>query len=144
MGTKSIREAVETAVTAHLTAQSFPAGTQVLPGLSLTKVDPPMVVASVEQVTANTEIPGVLGNFSAQVQVFIVSPANVADALAAHRLLAEQVYSAMADEAGLKAVFTLQGDAAMYFCTFATTEDARGEESFGTTITYDLLGVLNP
>lgn len=144
MGTKSIREAVESAVTAHLAAQGFPAGTQVLPGLSVDKVDPPMVVASVEQVGAHNEVPGVLGNFNARLMVMILSPANITGALAAHRLLAEKVYSAMADEAGLKTVFTAQGDAAMYFCTFASAEDARGEETFGTTITYDVLGVLNP
>ena len=89
MGTKSIREAVETAVTAHLAAQGFPAGTQVLPGLSVDKVDPPMVVASVEQVGAHNEVPGVLGNFNARLMVMILSPANVTGALAAHRLLAE-------------------------------------------------------
>ena len=144
MGTKSIREAVEAAVVAHLNAQGFGSTATVHAGLSIDKVDPPMVVASCEQVGPHPDVPEGYGNFSAQMTVMIVSPANVDGALAAHRALGEKVLSAMYDESGLQAIFAAQGDAAMYFCTFATSQDSRGEETFGTTLDYTILGVINP
>lgn len=144
MGAKSIREAVEAAVTAHLTAQNFPAGVQVLPGLSVNKLAPPMVVASVDSVGPHPDIPEGWGNFSATLSVSIVSPARIAGAEAFHGQLSEKAANAIADEAGLRAIFVSQGDAKMYFATFRSQEDRVGDDHFGKILTYELLGVLDP
>lgn len=144
MGAKSIREAVETAVTAHLNAQGFPSGTQVLPGLSSAKLAPPMVVASVDTVGPHPDIPEGWGNFAAVVSVSIISPARIASPEAFHAQLSEKAANAMADESGLRAVFLAQGDAKMYFATFRTSEDRVGDDHFGKILTYELLGVLDP
>jgi hypothetical protein len=144
MGVKSIREAVEAAVTAHLIAQNFPAGVQVLPGLSSNKLAPPMVVASVDTVGPHPDIPEGWGNFSATVSVAIVSPARIANAEAFHGQLSEIAANAMADEAGLRAVFVSQNDAKMYFAIFRSQEDRVGEDHFGKILSYELLGVLDP
>lgn len=144
MGTKSIREAVEAAVVAHLNAQGFGSTATVLAGMSTAIVDPPIVVASVENIGPHPDIPEGYGNFSAKVTVAIRTPANVASATTAHAAVCEKVINAMFDEAGLKAAFTTIGDAGMYFCTYSTTQDARSQETFGSDIMYDILGVINP
>lgn len=144
MGTKSIREAVETAVVAHLNAQGFGSTATVLPGMSTAKVDPPVVVAIVENIGPHPQIPEGYGNFSARMMVAVRTPANVANAEALHAAACEKVINAMFDEVALRAAFTTIGDAAMYFCTYSTTQDAKGEETFGSDLVYDILGVINP
>lgn len=144
MGAKSIREACEAAVTAHLLAQAFPAGTQVLPGLSVNKLAPPMVVASVDSVGPHPDIPEGWGNFSATVSVSVISPARITGAETFHAQLSEKAHNAMLDEAGLKSVFVSQGDARAYCVTFRTCEDRVGDDHFGKILTYELLGVLDP
>lgn len=144
MGAKSIREAVEAAVTAHLVAQNFPAGVQVLPGLSANKLAPPMIVASVDTVGPHPDIPEGWGNFSATLSIAVVSPARTTGAEAFHAQLSEKAANAIADEAGLRAVFVSQGDAKMYFAIFRSQEDRVGDDHFGKILTYELLGVLDP
>lgn len=144
MGTKSIREIVEAACVAHLGAQSIAAGTAILPGLNTALTDPPMVVASVEAVGQIPDIPQGLGNYACTLQVLVMSPSDDTGSLAAHRLLGEKVASAFADIAGLKAVFVSQGDATCYDVTLQSIDDGRGERTFGTTFTYEVLACLAP
>lgn len=144
MGTKSIREIVEAACVAHLNAQAIATGTAVLPGLNTAITDPPMVVASVESVGQIPDIPQGLGNYACTLQVLVMSPSDDTGALAAHRLLGEKVSSAFADIAGLKAVFVSQGDATCYDVTLQGIDDGRGERTFGTTFTYEVLACLAP
>jgi hypothetical protein len=144
MGTKSIREIVEAACVAHLNAQAIASGTTVLPGLNTAITDPPMVIASVESVGQITDIPQGLGNYACTLQVLVMSPSDDTGALAAHRLLGEKVSSAFDDIAGLKAVFVSQGDATCYDVTLQGIDDGRGERTFGTTFTYEVLACLAP
>jgi hypothetical protein len=144
MGTKSIREVVEAACVAHLNAQALGASVQVLAGLSVTVVDPPMVVASVEAVGQIPDIPQGLGNYSCTLQVMVLSPADETSSLADHRQRSEKVASAFADLAGVKAVFVSQGDATCYDVTLQSIDDGRGDRTFGTTYNYELLAVLAP
>lgn len=144
MGTKSIREIVEAACVAHLNAQSISAGVQILPGLNTAVVDPPFVVASVEAVGQIPDIPQGLGNYACTLQVMVMSPSDEANSLADHRALGEKVASAFADIAGLKAVFVSQGDATCYDVTLQSIDDGRGERTFGTTFSYEVLACLAP
>lgn len=129
---------------AHLGAQSIAAGTAILPGLNTALTDPPMVVASVEAVGQIPDIPQGLGNYACTLQVLVMSPSDDTGSLAAHRLLGEKVASAFADIAGLKAVFVSQGDATCYDVTLQSIDDGRGERTFGTTFTYEVLACLAP
>jgi hypothetical protein len=144
MGTKSIREIVEAACVAHLSAQGIASGTAILPGLNTAITDPPMVVASVEAVGQIPDIPQGLGNYACTLQVLVMSPSDETGSLAAHRLLGEKVASAFADIAGLKAVFSTQADASLYDVTLQSIDDGRGDRTFGTTFTYELLTCLAP
>lgn len=143
MGTKSIREIVETACVTHLGNQVL-TGYQIEPGLSVDTLNPPFVVASVEGIGNIPDIPEGLGNFAVTVTVMVMSPTDDASSLANHRAATEKVMSAFADIAGLKAVFTSAADASMYDCTFESISDGRGDRTFGTTINYRIDCVLAP
>lgn len=143
MGTKSIREIVETACTTHLSNQSLTAY-QIEPGLSLDLLNPPFVVASAESIVAMTGISQILGNFAVTVQIMIMTGTDETSSLANHRAAGEKVMSAFADIAGLKTVFTAAGDATMYDCTFQSIDDGRGERTFGTTYSFLIECVLAP
>jgi hypothetical protein len=143
MGTKSIREIVETACVTHLGNQTL-TGYQIEPGLSTDLLNPPCVVASADSINPMTGISQVLGNFAVTVSVLVMSPTDDASSLANHRGAGEKVMSAFADIAGLKTVFTSAGDATMYDCTFQSIDDGRGERTFGTTYTYLIECVLAP
>lgn len=143
MGTKSIREIVESACVTHLGNQAL-TGYQIEPGLSTDTLNPPFVVASVESIAPMADIAQVLGNFAVTVTVMVMTPTDDASSLANHRASVEKVMSAFADIAGLKAVFTAAADASMYDCTFETVSDGRGDRTFGTTLTYRIDCVLAP
>jgi hypothetical protein len=145
MGTKSIREIVEAAASAHLSAQGI-TGYQILPGMNLAIIDPPFVVASVEAVSNIPDIPEGLGNYLVTLTVQIMTPTGdpgtEATVLAAHRAVTEKVASALDDQSGLAAVFASQGDASLYDITFGTMSDGRAERYLGTTINYEVECVL--
>jgi hypothetical protein len=145
MGTKSIREIVESAAAAHMATQSL-SGYQLLPGMSLAMVDPPFVVMSVETVGNIPDIPEGLGNYLVGLTIMVMTPTGdpgtESTVLAAHRAACEKVASAFSDLAGLKAVFTTQADASLYDITFGTVADSRGDRTLGTTYTYEVECVL--
>lgn len=143
MGTKSIREIVETACTTHLGNQSLSAY-QIEPGLSIDLLNPPFVVASAESIAPMTGISQVLGNYAVTLQVMVMTPTDDANSLANHRAAGEKVMGAFDDVAGLKTVFTAAGDATMYDCTFQSIDDGRGERTFGTTYNFLIECVLAP
>lgn len=143
MGTKSIREIVESACVTHLGNQSL-TGYQIEPGISTDTLNPPFVVASVENISPMQDIAQVLGNYSVTLTVMVMTPTDDTSSLANHRAAAEKVMSAFDDVAGLKAVFTSAGDASMYDCTFESVQDGRGDRTFGTTCTFRIDCVLAP
>lgn len=143
MGTKSIREIVESACVTHLGNQGLTTY-QIEPGLSVDSLNPPFVVASAESIAPMADIAQVLGNFAVTVQVMVMTPTDDTSSLANHRAAVEKVMSAFADVDGLKSVFTAAGDASMYDSTFQAIDDGRGDRTFGTTVTYLIECVLAP
>jgi hypothetical protein len=143
MGTKSIREIVESACVTHLGDQGL-SSYQIEPGLSVDSLNPPFVVASAEAIAPMADIAQVLGNFAVTVQVMVMTPTDDTSSLANHRAAVEKVMSAFADVAGFKTVFTAAGDATLYDVTFQAIDDGRGDRTFGTTVTYLVECVLAP
>lgn len=142
MANRSIREVVESAVAAHITAQDGLTGVQILKGISVTTQDLPLIVASCESVGAMDGIAQVLGNYSCTVQLAVFTSSDETNALTVHRARAAVVDAAMQDIAGLQSKFTADGDASCYTATFQSFEDSRGDRALGTTITYSVEVVL--
>lgn len=142
MANRSIREVVESAVAAHISAQDGLTGVQILKGLSVTTQDLPLIVASCENVGAMDGIAQVLGNYSCTVQIGVFSSSDETNALTVHRARAAVVDAAMQDVAGLQSKFSADGDASCYTATFQSFEDSRGDRALGTTITYSVEVVL--
>lgn len=138
---KSIRDAVEAAITSYLADAELGEGVQIEPGMSTALLKPPIVIAAVTNVAPHPQLYFVPGNFSAQVTISIMTPAQGASAEQDHAALCEAVRAAMTDETGLKAAFTTMQDAAMYFCNYTGESPANAEEHLGTAITYEVLGV---
>lgn len=141
MSYKSIREVVETAAVAHLNDQGL-TGVQIVPGLSSDINTLPIVVAVVDNVTDVPEIAQGLGNFRCSLAVSVVTETDETNSAALHRERSEKIMSAFQDETALKAKFVSGGDATMYSCDFQSTEDGRGERTFGTTFNYRVTAVL--
>lgn len=142
MANRSIREVVESAVAAHITAQDGLTGVQILKGLSVTTQDLPVVICSCESVGAMDGIAQVLGNYSCTVQLAVFTSSDETNALTVHRARAAVLDAAMQDVSGLQAKFTTDGDASCYTATFQSFEDSRGDRALGTTITYSVDVVL--
>lgn len=142
MANRSIREVVESAVAAHISAQDGLSGVQILKGLSVTTQDLPVVICSCENVGPMDGIAQVLGNYACTVQLAVFTSSDETNALTVHRARAAVLDAAMQDVAGLKAKFTTDGDASCYTATFQSFEDSRGDRALGTTITYSVDVVL--
>lgn len=142
MANRSIREVVESAIAAHITAQEGLTGVQILKGISVTTQDLPLIVVSCEGVGPMAGIAQVLGNYSCTVQLGVFTSSDETNALALHRARAAVVDASMQDISGIKAKFTADGDASCYTATFQSFEDSRGDRALGTTITYTVDVVL--
>lgn len=142
MANRSIREVVESAVAAHISAQDGLSGVQILKGLSVTTQDLPVVICSCENVGPMDGIAQVLGNYACTVQLAVFTSSDETNALTVHRARAAVLDAAMQDVTGLKAKFTTDGDASCYTATFQSFEDSRGDRALGTTITYSVDVVL--
>jgi len=142
MANRSIREVVESAITAHISAQEGLSGVQILKGLSVTTQDLPLIVVSCENVGPMDGIAQVLGNYNCSVQIGVFTSADETDALSVQRARAAVVDASMQDIAGIKAKFTADGDASCYTATFQSFEDSRGDRALGSTITYSVDVVL--
>lgn len=142
MANRSIREVVESAIAAHITAQEGLTGVQVLKGLSVTTQDLPLIVISCESAGPMSGIAQVLGNYTCTVQVGVFTSSDETNALSVHRARSAIVDASMQDIAGIKAKFNADGDASCYTATFQSFEDSRGDRALGTTITYSVDVVL--
>jgi hypothetical protein len=142
MANRSIREVVESAIAAHITAQDGLTGVQILKGLSVTTQDLPLIVVSCESVGPMDGIAQVLGNYACTVQIGVFTSSDESTALTVHRARAAVVDAAMQDVAGIQSKFTADGDATCYTATFQSFEDSRGDRALGTTITYMVEVVL--
>lgn len=142
MGTKSVREIVETAVRAHLAAQTELAGVNIYKGIEVSVESLPTIVVNCNAVGNPPDLPEGLGNYSCTVVLELYTSADAANALTNHRDRSAGMLGAMQELTALKAVFTSQGDATLYDCTFQSVDDGKGDRALGTMATFNLLIVL--
>ena len=142
MGTKSIREIVESAVRAHLVAQTELAGVNVYKGIEVSTEQLPALVVNCSSVANPPDLPEGLGNYACKVTLELYTSADASTALASHRDRSAAMLGAMQDLTALKAVFTSQGDATLYDATPDTVDDGKGDRALGTMASFDLLVVL--
>ena len=142
MGTKSVREIIESALRAQLVAQTELTGVNVYKGLEVAVDALPAIVVSCESVGSPPDLNDNLGNFLCTVNVAIYSSADESTALSVHRDRQAATMGAMQDVSGIKSLFTSQGDATCYDVTFTGLEDGRGDRSLGTMLSYSVLIVL--
>lgn len=142
MGTKSIREIVESALVAHLAAQTELAGTNIEKGIEVDVQALPTVIVSCEGVGNMAELPEGLGNYLCNVQVGVFTSADATSALSGHRDRCAAVLGALQDVAGIKAVFASQGDATCYDISYQSHDDNRGDRALGMMAVYSVAAVL--
>lgn len=142
MGTKSIREIIESAIAAHLAAQTELAGVNIYKGLEVTTDTLPQAIVSCDTVGNLPDLPEGLGNYLATVNVHLYTSADATSALANHRDRSAAILGAMQDLTAIKAVFVNQGDATCYDVTAETVDDGRGDRALGTMATFTVAVVL--
>jgi hypothetical protein len=136
MGTKSVREIVESAIRAHVAAQTELTGVNVYKGIEITTEQLPALVVNCSSVNNPPDLPEGLGNYSCSVTLELYTSADAATALASHRDRSAGMLGAMQDIAGIKAVFTSQGDATCYDVTPESVDDGKGDRALGTMATF--------
>lgn len=142
MGTKSIREIVETALVAHLSAQTELAGTSVEKGNEVDNMTLPTVVVSCEAVANIADLPEGLGNYTCTVQIGVFTSADVTSAVSNHRDRCAAVLGGMQDVTAIKSVFTSGGDATCYDVLYQSHDDSKGDRALGMMATYLVHAVL--
>ena len=142
MGTKSIREIVESALVAHLAAQTELAGVNIEKGIETDVMNLPTVVVSCEAVANPADLPEGLGNYACTVQVGVFTSADATSAKSNHRDRCAAVLGALQDVTTIKGVFTSQGDATCYDITYQSHDDSRGDRALGMMATYTVAAVL--
>jgi hypothetical protein len=131
MGTKSIREIVESALVAHLAAQTELAGVNIERGIETDVMNLPTVVVSCEAVSNPPDLPEGLGN-----------SADATNAKSNHRDRCAAVLGALQEVSNIKTVFTTQGDATCYDVTYQSHDDSRGDRALGMMATFTVAAVL--
>lgn len=142
MGTKSVREIVETALASHLAAQTELAGVNIYKGIEVATDALPCLVVNCNNVGNPPDLPEGLGNYSCTVVLELYTSADEASALTVHRARSAGMLGAMQDLAGVKAVFVSQGDATCYDVSSETIDDGKGDRALGTMATFTVLVVL--
>ena len=142
MGTKSIREIVETAVAAHLAAQTELSGVNIYKGLEVATDLLPCLVVNCGQVANPPDLPEGLGNYLCTVTLELYTSADASSALSSHRDRSAGMLGAMQNLTAIKTVFTSQGDATCYDVSPETIDDGRGDRALGTMASYSVLVVL--
>lgn len=136
MGTKSVREIVESAIRAHLAAQTELGGMNIYKGIDVGTEQLPSLVVNCSSVANPPDLPEGLGNYSCTVTLELYTSADTILATDVHRGRSAGMLGAMQDLAAIKAVFTSQGDATCYDVSPETVDDGRGDRALGTMATY--------
>lgn len=136
MGTKSVREIVESAIRAHLVAQTELAGVNVYKGIEVATDQLPALVVNCSSVANPPDLPEGLGNYSCTVTLELYTSADAANALASHRDRSAGMLGAMQDLTAIKAMFVSQTDATCYDVSPETVDDGRGDRALGTMATF--------
>lgn len=142
MGTKSIREIVETALVSHLSAQTELSGVNIEKGIEVDKMQLPTIVVSCEAVANAPDLPEGLGNYLCTVNVGTFTSADESSALSVHRARSAAVLGAMQDVTAIKAVFVSGADATCYDVTFQSVDQSNGDRALGAMAVYQVLAVL--
>ena len=142
MGTKSVREIVETAIRAHLVAQTELAGLNVYKGIEVATDQLPCLVVNCNNVGNPPDLPEGLGNYLCTVVLELYTSADETSALTVHRDRSAGMLGAMQNLTAIKTVFTSQGDATCYDVSPETVDDGKGDRALGTMASYSVLVVL--
>jgi len=142
MGTKSVREIVESALAAHLAAQTELSGVNIYKGIEVAVDSLPSLVVNCSSVANPPDLPEGLGNYACNVTLELYTSADATSALANHRDRSAAMLGAMQDLTALKAVFVSQGDATCYDATPDTVDDGKGDRALGTMASYSVMVVL--
>lgn len=142
MGTKSVREIVESAIAAHLTAQAELAGVNIYKGIEVATDALPCLVVNCNNVGNPPDLPEGLGNYSCTVVLELYTSADAATAVASHRDRSAGMLGAMQDLAAIKAAFVAGADATCYDVSFETIDDGKGDRALGTMATFTVTVVL--
>ena len=142
MGTKSIREIVETALVAQLTAQTELSGVNIEKGIEVDKLQLPSVIVSCENVSPAPDLPEGLGNYACTVNIATFTSADEATALTVHRARSAAVLGAMQDVTAIKTLFTSQADATCYDVIYQSVDQSNGDRALGSMAVFTVLAVL--
>lgn len=142
MGTKSVREIVESAIAAHLTAQTELSGVNIYKGIEVSTESLPSIVVNCSSVANPPDLPEGLGNYACTVTLELYTSADATSALANHRDRSAAMLGAMQSLTAIKTVFTSQGDATCYDVTPDTVDDGKGDRALGTMASFTVLVVL--
>lgn len=142
MGTKSVREIVESAIAAHLAAQTELSGVNIYKGIEVAVDSLPSLVVNCSSVGNPPDLPEGLGNYACTVTLELYTSADATSALANHRDRSAGMLGAMQNLTALKAVFASQGDATCYDASSDTVDDGKGDRALGTMATYVVTIVL--
>lgn len=142
MGTKSIREIVETALATHLAAQTELSGTNIEKGNEVENMALPTVVVSCESVGNMSDLPEGLGNYSCTVQIAAFTSADISSAVSNHRDRCAAVLGAMQNVTAIKTAFTTGGDATCYDVLYQSHDDSKGDRALGMMSSYLVYVVL--
>jgi len=141
MGTKSIRHIVEANLKTYLSAQSGLAGVAVYTGDSADDNVLPKIIAVCDSARAPGDLPEGLGNYMCGVRMSVISNADDTT-LADHRARCAVVAGIMQDVTSFKAVFTTQGDAALYDVTIGSEDEGVDVRSWATSFGFNVLTVI--
>lgn len=136
MGTKSVREIVESAIRAQLVAQTELTGVNIYKGIEVSTEQLPALVVNCSSVNNPPDLPEGLGNYSCSVTLELYTSADASTALASHRDRSAAMLGAMQDVTAIKALFTSQGDATCYDVTPESIDDGKGDRALGTMATF--------
>lgn len=143
MGTKSIRQIVESVLSTYLSSETGLAGVNVYTGDSNDLNVLPKAVVICDSARTPAGLPEGLGNYSCSVRVTLFSNADDTTLLV-HRARCAGLAGAMQKVASIKAGFVASGDAACYDVTPVSEDEGVSERSWATVFSYDLWAVLPP
>ena len=142
MGTKSPAQIIESAIVAHLQAQTELTGVNIEKGIEVDKTSLPLCVVGASSLMPIGDLPEGLGNYISSVSITTFTSADEATALTVHRARTAAVLGAMQDVTAIKTLFTSQADATCYDVIYSSTEESQGDRALMSTCNFTVLAVL--
>jgi hypothetical protein len=142
MTIKSPLSIVEDALAAKLSAETSLAPYNINNGETAEELVLPSIIVSCESAAYPTGFAQGLGNYMCQVSIGVFTQIDDTPR-ATHRAAVQDVLGSLTDLAGIKGVFTTQGDASCYDVTLTGLQEGRGERCFDSTLTFEVLICLS-